>query len=198
MKFKTLAIALICSAPMITLADAPTTRPLPARSGPGMGAGGRDRPAFRREMLGKDEPITQAEMDQTEQFMKENLPRRYELFAQLRPGTPARTAVLTFMTRRYRALLRAKDFDDEMYAQLLKEAQLEDQAIELVKALRSGDSQAESQLREKARPIVDLWLDGRKARIEKVEQALRIQKAQLEFDMEHKDARVDEKIKSLK
>ena len=149
-------------------------------------------------MFRKEEPPTAAELEQTEQFLKDNLPTRYELFSQLKPGSPMRGVVLEQMARRYRLLLRCKEQDPELYDQLLNEARLEDEAINLVKASRSGSSSAESDLREKARQIVELGLEGRQARIDRLEQALKAQKEQLAFDQLHKDDRIDEKIKSLK
>src|SRR5207248_7360713 len=91
-----------------------------------------------------------------------------------------------------------KDQDPDMYEQLLKEAKLEDDAINLVKASRGGDSGAESDLRENARQLVELSLETRQARIAKLEQALKDQKDQLAFDLDHKAERIDEKVKNLK
>src|SRR5207253_11145643 len=62
-----------------------------------------------------------------------------------------------------------------------------------------GDgSAAESALRQKAAELVQLSLDGRQARIARLEQALKEQKDQLAADTEHKQERIDEKAKGLK
>jgi hypothetical protein len=88
--------------------------------------------------------------------------------------------------------------DPEVYEQLLSEARLEDDAIGLVKELRDGDASAESKLREKAAQIVQLSLDSRRTRIERLEQALAQQKEQLASDVAHKDERIDERVRGLR
>lgn len=196
MKWQTLAILILCGIPVMTLAEGPTTRPL-GRPGAGLNPRG-ERPFIRPGQLLKEGAATPAELEATEQFLKENLPNRYDLFSQLRAGSPMRAVVLDSMARRYRLLLRCKEQDPDMYQQLLKEARLEDDAINLVKASRGGDSAAESSLREKCGQIVDLWIEGRQARIANLEQALKDQKEKLAYDMDHRDDRINEKVRNLR
>jgi hypothetical protein len=208
----TILLAAICAIPAaaaaLALAEGPATRPSdtsrPAanyplkgerRFGPFGGGAGGIGAALRGE---KGFQPTEGEMQAAEQFLKDELPTRYELFAQLPQASPMRQRVLEFMTIKYRVLLRVKDQDPEMYEQLLKEAKLEDEAMKLALDVRHGDASAESKLHEKARELVDLSLQNRQARIDRLEQQLSNQKEQLARDMERRDEKIDEKANALR
>jgi len=190
MKWQTTIILLVCAIPVLTMAEGPTSRP----SAP-------FGPRAERRMFNpmRDEPApTEADLRDTEQFLKDNLPSRYKLFSELNQDSPMRRNVLRFFFGRYRMLMKFKDQDNEMYDQLLAEAKLEDEAIALVQGIRNHDPAAESQLREKAGQLVQLSIDTRKARIERLEQALKTQKDELAFDEDHKTQRIDQKAKNLR
>src|SRR5262245_56667963 len=100
MKHYTLVLAVLASIPVMGLAEGPATRPSsefatpPATGAPAPGfkpdramrplpGGG---PWMRRDREGP--PPSPAELEAAEQFLKENLPNRYQLFSQLKPGSP--------------------------------------------------------------------------------------------------------------
>jgi len=200
-------LAGLCAVPVAAArADGPATRPSDngnrpttsypmkgdRRLGPfgGSGFGGALRPD-------KAFAPTEAEMQAAEQFLKEELPMRYELFAQIPQGAPMRQRVLALMAVKYRGLIRVKDQDPEMYEQLLKEAKLEDEAMRFALDAHKGDTSADAKLHDKARELVDLSLENRQARIERLEEQLRHQKDQLARDMEHREEKADEKANML-
>jgi hypothetical protein len=191
MKWHTTIILLICAIPVLAMAEGPTTRPF-------NGFGPRGEKRMFNPMRDEGPPPTEAELHDAELFLKDNLPNRYKLFSELNADSPMRKGVLRFLVGRYRMLMKFKDHDNEMYDQLLTEAKLEDEVIPLVQAIRNRDPAAESQLREKASQLVQISLDTRKARIERLEQALKVQKEQLADDEGHKAQRIDEKARNLR
>src|SRR5436190_23294761 len=103
MKPHTWLIILLCSIPAFSFGEGPTTKPFVARPAPpAFGPPGKgERPFPRLGPLRKEEPPTATELEQTEQFLKDNLPNRYALISELKPGTPIRGFVLDSMARRY-------------------------------------------------------------------------------------------------
>jgi hypothetical protein len=191
MKWYTTIILLVCAIPVLTMAEGPTSRPS-APFGP------RAERRMLNSMRDEGPPPTEAELHDAEVFLKDNLPNRYKLFSELNAESPMRKGVLRFLVGRYRMLMKFKDQDNEMYDQLLAEAKLEDEAIALVQAIRNRDPAAESLLREKAGQLVQLSIDTRKARIDRLEQALKKQKDELAFDEDHKAQRIDQKARNLR
>jgi hypothetical protein len=179
MKFTLVALIAVFVLPLTVKADDPATQP----SRP-MGARMRE---FKRDGLMPGAKPTQEEIDEAMAFMKDKAPNHYELFNRLPQDSPRRNRAEQILVMRYRNLMRVKDQAPEAYDAMLRQWQLEDQAIGFAREIKEGKQpDADVRLREVVRQMVQKNLDDRRARIERLRKEVDDLQKQLDQDEQNK------------
>lgn len=200
-KFTTFALLAALAAPLVTLAEKPSTQPS-QMAGPMRPFGGKGDPVFGR--MGRREgnpprPSTQ-EIDETLTFIEKNFPNHFEMFSRLpREGPFRNNVVLPRMVQRYRQLMRMQDQNPEAYDAMLRQAQFEDEALGYARDIKERTAKdphpdAEVRLKEVVRRMIQRGLDDRRERIERLEKALADQKQKLADDEQNKDQLIADQV----
>jgi len=127
--------------------------------------------------------------------MKENAPNRYQLYTLLPEQSRFRNdRLLPMLVGKYRMMAKMKDADPELYEFSVKQEKLRDDAFAILRQLHDTNAQGDprANLRDKMRELVDVLLEERQSRIEKLERALAEQKAKLAQDQSTKEALIEQ------
>lgn len=177
--------------------------PIGARDGRD-GRDGREGPeGVTRDREMSRFPTTQ-ERDEAIEFFRQHMKFRMRIFDLLPDGRPVKNRMMQMMMERYRRLQRARMEDATMFDLMLQQMQLQDDALELLQRQRrtAGDQEAydrlQGELRQKVRQIIDLSLQERQKRIERLEKQLADQKARLEQDLANPDGLVDQHLQQMR
>lgn len=209
----TLAICTACIlllGPTSVMSNAPkepsSTMPAPGggnRFGPRNRSDMREPGAPRPPML--QPPPTSQERDEVIEFFRANTKTRMQMFDQLPEGRSAKNRMLQMMTERYRRLQRIKTDDPAVYDLMLSQMVLQDEALGLLRKQRppnqedgANKEEREQELRQKVRQLVDVMLQERQKRVERLEKMLADQKSNLEQDVANPDKLVDQHLAQMK
>ncbi|HEX3359014.1 MAG TPA: hypothetical protein VHS31_18690 [Tepidisphaeraceae bacterium] len=187
MKCKTLALMTILLAPMATLAEAPSTQP----AKPFQGHEGR---MGKRDGFMPGGKASAQEINDTLDFVKDKFPNHWSLFSGIPESAPFRNRAIQGMVMRYRQLMRMQDQNPDTYDSLLKQAQLEDDAVGFARDVKKGKPDAEVRLKEAVRRMVMQSLTERQQRIEKLKAALAEQENKLKEDQQNQDHLIAQQI----
>jgi len=196
-------VAVTSSAPRDPAATTPSPRgPMGNRDGRGgpdaMNRDGRDG----REPRDLPRAPTTQERDEAVEFFRQHMKFRMRIFDQLPDGRPVKARMMQMMMERYRRLQRARMEDSTMFDLMLQQMELQDDALSLLQQQRrtAGDEydRIQGELRGKVRQIIDLSLQERQKRIERLEKQLADQKARLEQDMANPDALADQHVQQMR
>ncbi len=160
------------------------------------GGANADAPADRER--GRQIQMTMQEADEARNFARDHAPIRYAFYDML-PEGPARFRVLRTFVQRYRLLQSLKEESPEIYAINLQRFEAEDNALGLARNARSATAPAEvaaakSKLQEKVALIVDLNLQERQKRIDKLETRLTEEKQHLLRDQGNVDELIAKEV----
>jgi hypothetical protein len=129
---------------------------------------------------------------------------RLRFFDMLPDNRPAKLRLTQMMVDRYRRLQRVKADDPVVYDLMVQQMVLQDEALGLLQQQRGArDDPArfealQGELRQKVRQLIDVSLQERQKRVEKLEQMLQEQKARLAQDQANPEALVDQHMATLK
>jgi hypothetical protein len=143
---------------------------------------------------------TDEEWKQIESFVAENSPNRLKKLQQYQtknePGVPM---FRTFIATRYRALMAMKEHDPEMYERRLKQFQLEDEIIGQIGASEKGTMSNEEReaMLENVGKLVEMDLEEREYRIERLQNALSQEQERLQKDRNRQEALVQRKLDDI-
>ena len=182
---------------------------MPAPGGPRHGddRDDRDGPDFRpREPRGDQfrGPPTTQEREEAIEFFRQHMKYRMQIFDRLPEGRPARARMMQMMMERYRRLQRVRMEDSAMFDLMLAQMQLQDNALDVMQQQREQRANQEEVdrlqgvLREKVKQIIELSLQERQARIDRLEKQLAEQKARLEQDLANPEALVDQHMLQMR
>ena len=105
------------------------------------------------------------------------------------------------LTQRYRALRLLETRDPESYEQRLAQLGIEDEALRLVSTLGTADEAQREAIREdlrtRASRLVELDLQERQRRVQRLEDELKKQKEALDRDTAGRDSLVDKRVKGF-
>lgn len=193
----------LCSAPMV-LGDDSTAQPNPGhmdRSGERgfrHGDGSRMFPRGSGRMV---EPPTEQEWTDVSAFMKENSPKRWEIFESLPEASALRERARNMLVVKYRMLAKTKLDDSALYATLVQRVKLEDTIFALVTALRKAKTEAGSntdsvrkEFRTQVTALVDLGTTERRQRIERLEKSLLAEREKLAADQRHRGEIIEDRM----
>jgi hypothetical protein len=182
--------------------NAPTTRP--ARSGgisggtPVGAAGGGSGAPLRNFFRGPPPPLTDKDLADAEQFIKDNLPNRYRLLSGLPRDLPVRRKAIELAAAKYRFMIRIRETDPDLFDAYLQQEKLRDRAVGLVEEYRKGDAAADEELRRTVADLVDAGLRERQTRIDRLEKQLADLKQQLAHDQGRRDALAEEEVRKIR
>jgi hypothetical protein len=188
-----------------TITDGPATQPALRRGlgGPGIrGNIGRDGGLWSRVFgpttagaQGGGQPPTEAERDEAMAFLKEHSPKRAALLDTIRPVP--RERVLNAVVLRYRPIKRMQGSDPELYNLLVRQFEVQDEALGLMEQLGKSGTDAKDQataaqaLHDKVAQWVNLNLQVRQVRLDRLKKTLEREEDRLEKDTSNKDELID-------
>ncbi|HTL31066.1 MAG TPA: hypothetical protein VL282_17680 [Tepidisphaeraceae bacterium] len=185
MKIAKASLCLLLVAPVATIAQDSTTR----RSGnANQSDAGPQNPGNLSYRIGPGE---------LQQFLQEHAPNRLDFLNNLPEMGEGRRRVMRLWMDRLRAMMRVKEQDTELYMKMVRQFELQDEAIGLVKKMRTGEA-APKELREKVAEIVRMGITLREQRIAKLEKQLQIEKDKLAQDQKNEDKLVDSQLESIR
>jgi len=143
--------------------------------------------------------IDPAEWTQAEAFMKENSPRRWAAFEKIPGDNPHRLTVMRAFYGRYRMLQGLRDEDPALYDLRMKRLKLEDNVFGLVWDLKHEDApdvkqKIQTELKAQVVELVDVGIQERGRRIERLETALKDEKERFAKDQNNRDGLVKEQL----
>jgi len=198
-------------------AQEPSTQPATGedrRSIRQVGPDGRPRPdrgyGERRGVGGGrwSQQVTEEEWQQISTFMKENFPKRWDVFVTIQ-GTQGKERLALDMRfriiHRYRSLLGMQAMTPNVYEVAMQQARAEDDMWGAVRAWQDvADSQdtaardaAREQLREKVKDVLRKALDDRKNRLENLQETIEREQKQLASDAQNIDTLVQTRVDQL-
>ena len=136
-------------------------------------------------------------MRETEAFMKETFPVRYHFYEMMPEDRPAKKRIAQVMVQKYRQFRHMQETQPDAYEAMLKQEQLRDQAFGYARDARAGNAEAEDKLRMAVTAMVDLNLQERQARIEKLKKTLDEMMQQFSDDQAHREQKIDDQIDKL-
>jgi hypothetical protein len=193
MKSIHLVLLAILVAPMTALAERPATQP--SRPFAGKAEGGYAKMPKRDGFMPGMRPTTQ-ELEEAMSFVEKNSPNHFNLFNRLPEGSPRRARAEQLMVMRYHNLMRVKEQNPEVYDAMLQQWKLEDEAVGYARAMKEHTQpEANVRLREVVRRMVQMSLDQRRERIDRLRKALDEQQKQLEQDEQDKDKLMEQQAR---
>ena len=149
---------------------------------------------------GAGAPTTQ-ERDEAIEFFRTHFPTRMLNYGRLPEGRPAKQRMAQMLVERYRRLQQMKTDDPPMYDLMMQQMRLQDEALTIqrqsFRAEGEMKAQFDSQLRDKVRELIEVSLQERQRRIDRLERQLQDQKRRLEHDMANPDALIDQHIQNM-
>lgn len=150
------------------------------------------------------EPPSSEEWDAIEAFMKTYSPVRLEMLKRIEDGLgtdrPITNAAKRTIVLRYRQLQASQSQNSSVYPLALQRLQIEDQVMGSLRALRGANVDRDAmtkQLNEQVRASVDNTLAERRARIERLKQAIERETKSLADDEANPDALVPAQLKKF-
>jgi hypothetical protein len=183
MKLVKASLCVLLIAPMVSFAEDSTTRPSAAPPPPQQSSAGSQ--AYR---IGPEE---------LREFLQEHAPNRLEFLNNLPEMGEGRRRVMTLWRDRLRAMVRIKEQDPELYMRMVRQFELQDQALGLVRKAKPGDPPSK-ELRDAVAELVHTGITLRQQRIAKLEKALQTEKEKLAADQNNQDKLVDQQLESLR
>jgi hypothetical protein len=139
---------------------------------------------------------SQNEWDDASAFMRRHSPRRAQAMDQLPEGS-WKDKLRKVLFARYRGLRSLERRDPGAFGQRVNQLRLEDEIFGLVSDWAGSAEEERPKLKERLKvlvaSLVDLDVQERKRRVERLEAELREQKAALEKDTGQRDALVDDR-----
>jgi hypothetical protein len=160
---------------------------------------GEQGPRFRGRQRERPTPEQWAE---TEAFLKEHSPHRWDAYLQLPENNPRKQALKAFIYARYASLRDLADHDEKLYKIRVDQLGVEDRIYGLLHDLKGAGEPAQQQdlkasLREAVSKWVDLNLGERKIRIQRLETALKVEQEKLAKDEKAREAFVDRQLEQV-
>jgi hypothetical protein len=146
--------------------------------------------------------IDPAEWTQAEAFMKDNSPRRWAAFEKIPGDNPHRLTVMRAFYGRYRMLQSLRDEDPALYDLRMKRLKLEDNVFGLVWDLKHEDApdakqKIQTDLKAEVVELVDVGIQERGRRIERLETALKDEKERFAKDQNNREGLVKEQLERI-
>jgi hypothetical protein len=98
---------------------------------------------------------------------------------------------------RYRAMVRIKEQDPELYMRMVRQFELQDQAIGLVRKAKAGEAPSK-ELRDLVTELVHTGISLRQQRIAKLEKQLQSEKEKLAHDQDNEQKLIDQQMEALR
>jgi hypothetical protein len=170
----------------------------PHRSGDGGGGRGR---LLQRLM----QPLSQKDIADAMIYMKDKSPNRYQALNSLPETTLAekeRKKNLQELTaRNYLNWMRQLNEDPELYSVILRSIEAEDDVFGLVSKLSTEKPEEKAannaRLREAVSKIVDLGIQERHLRLDRLQKTIKEQQQKLQEDSSHRETLVEERLKTI-
>jgi hypothetical protein len=186
MKLVKASLCLLIVAPMVTFAEDPATRP--AAPAP---------PPQQQQTSAYLSPANRVGYDELRQFLQEHAPNRLEFFETIADSGDARRRLMGIWRDRYRAMLRTKEQDPELYMRMVRQFELQDQAIGLVRKAKAGEAPS-TELRDLVSELVHTGISLRQQRIAKLEKQLQSEKEKLAHDQKNEQKLIDQQMETLR
>jgi hypothetical protein len=184
MKLLKASLCLLMVAPMITFSEDPATRP----SSP---------PPSQQQQSNYLSPAYRVSYDDVRTFLQEHAPNRLEFLESLPDQGDSRRRLLGLWRDRYRAMLRVKEQDAELYMRMVHQFELQDQAIGLVRKQKSGEAPSK-ELHDLIAELVHTGISLRQQRIAKLEKQLQNEKEKLAWDKNNEQKLIDQQLEALR
>ena len=166
--------------------------------GPYGGAGGPFGPLWAGRF--DQRPVTPGEWDEVVAFMTRYSPWRIAEVEKMTDGD-WKDRIKRGLANRYRSLRALENRDPDGYEQRLAQLAVEDQVFKLVSQWGGADEPRREAIREELRTqvarLVDLDLQERRRRVERLEEELKKQKDGLEKDATGRDALIERRAKAF-
>jgi hypothetical protein len=157
----------------------------------------RRAPAGPRGQRPFDQPVTPEEWAEVNEFMAQYMPWRIATVRQM-PEGPAKERVKRLLAVRYHGLRLVQNRDVDSYEARLGQLKIEDQIYKLVSELPGADEQRKEQIHDQLRPevssLVDVDLNERQRRVDRLEQELRRQKKLLDQDTRDRENIIERRL----
>ena len=147
---------------------------------------------------------SEAEFKAAADAMRKHAPNWWRRFENAPPGAPRRRLMMRAVVERHRELQRIEKRDPEQHAREIRQLELEDEILGLAPRLwRERDSAAgdfeemKSRLREKVEQLIDLRIQNREARLERLTETLNAEKRRLEADKQARDKTVEQRYQAI-
>ncbi len=218
-----IAVALICAAPLATLADGPATRPV---NRPGIDRGpdrgvdrGTDRNSTDRPPTDRSDrprmfrqgggggggaartPISSEQWSQILSFMREHSPRRTEELEMLIDAADDKKVnfLKSLVAAQFDYVMSLKSEDTKLYELQIDKIAAQDAIYGMLRDAKGTGMQPDQkkEFREQVAKLVDVNLSERGRRIDKARESLTKAKSTLDDDLKRKDAMVDERMEQF-
>ncbi len=146
------------------------------------------------------QPLSQKDIADAMIYMKDKSPNRYAALNSL-PDGERKKNLQELAARNYLNWMRQLSEDPELYSVILKRIGAEDEVFGLVSELKSDPPEKKdatnARLREEVGKLVELGLQERQLRLDRLEQTVKEQKQQLAEDSSRREALVEERLKMI-
>jgi hypothetical protein len=196
------AAGIVAAAPALWLARADSTRANSTRAdGTRAGASADRRPSAPDRPRGprpaEQRPVSAAEWADVSEFMADYMPWRIEQVRQM-PEGPVKERVKRLLAFRYRGLRALQNRDADSYEQRLGQLKIEDQIYKLVSEMPGADGDRRKAIRDELRThvarLVEVDIQERQRRVERLEDELARQKRLLDQDTKDRNAVVERRL----
>ena len=194
MLFRRLVVGVMVLTPAIAVAQEspPRSRPAAPEMGPG--------PAARERFgLGPRRVTSEREQEDAGKFMAENSPNRWKAIESLPGHGPMHRVLMNVVVARWRSLESARTADPKLYDIKLSELKVEDEVYGLLAGTQSAADREplRQKLTEASKQLIDLNMEERQHRIDRLRQLLKGEEERLQADRGHADLLVERKVTSL-
>lgn len=135
--------------------------------------------------------------EELRQFLQEHAPNRLEFLDRLPEMGDARRRVMGLWRDRLRSMIRIREQDAELYMRMVRQFELQDQAIGLVRKAKQGDPPSQ-ELKDKVTELVHTGISLRQQRIAKLEKQLQNEKDKLAADQNNQEKLIAQQLESLR
>ncbi len=199
---RSIVLAAVCAVPLALVAQtAPESDGDRERRGRETGGGGEDEP---REFTSGSEfhPAmdfpSREDVEKFEAFMRENSPKRWTIIRSI-TDADRQQRMRGMLYNRFRMLERLRNADHDMYQVNLRRIGVEDEIFGISYPAvriegRSLTPEESSQLREKVAALVDLTLEEREVRVQRLREMLKREEELLTTEKAQREAAIAERL----
>lgn len=186
MKVAKAALCFLVIAPMMSFAEDPATRP----SAPTAAAAPAQQSPYSSQAyrIGSEDLRI---------FLQDHAPNRLQFLETLPDMGDGRRRLMMLWRDRYRAMVRIKEQDPELYMRMVRQFELQDQAIGLVRKAKAGEAPSK-ELRDLVTELVHTGISLRQQRIAKLEKQLQSEKEKLAHDQDNEQKLIDQQMEALR